>query len=189
MISHIDLCIGLVAVFTLVRAARQPHPVHPTTAILLTLLTGVLLSAIFGLPDGRKCGTGASLRGWTQSQRPCSIAVGLSPPLWSASFTACRFHSSGVEGCVLVLDGVTFWSPSTPRRPLASDFYGGVVTLTSEVWTSGYSRLRSFGAEDACARDGLGSPLVFVRLIPERWGPPGLNPTFCSNDIGPPRVR
>ena len=45
MISPIDLCIGLVAVSTLVRATRRPHPVHPTTAILLTLLTGVLLWA------------------------------------------------------------------------------------------------------------------------------------------------
>ena len=45
MISHIDRCIGLVAVLTLVRAARRPHPFHPTTAILLTLLTGVLLWA------------------------------------------------------------------------------------------------------------------------------------------------
>ncbi len=45
MISHIDLRIGLVAVLTLVRAARRPHPVHPTTAILLTLLTGVLIRA------------------------------------------------------------------------------------------------------------------------------------------------
>ena len=45
MSPHIDLCIGMVAVLTLVRAARRPHPVHPTTAILLTLLTGVLLWA------------------------------------------------------------------------------------------------------------------------------------------------
>ena len=104
MISHIDLCIGLVAVLTLVRAARRPHPVHPTTAILLTLLTGVLLWANLRnsgwqevwnerAPEGLDPVTTAMFyRGW---------------PL--APFMVCiiyfnRFRPGGVEGLALVFD-------------------------------------------------------------------------------------
>ena len=108
MISHIDLCIGLVAVLTLVRAARRPHPVHPTTAILLTLLTGVLLWANLRnsgwqevwnerAPEGLDPVTKAMFyRGWPLAPFMVCLIHGL------------RFHSSGVEGCVLVLDGVLF---------------------------------------------------------------------------------
>ena len=108
MISHIDLCIGLVAVLPLVRAARRPHPVHPTTAILLTLLTGVLLWANLRnsgwqevwnerAPEGLDPVTKAMFyRGWPLAPFMVCLTHGL------------RFHSSGVEGCVLVLDGVLF---------------------------------------------------------------------------------
>ena len=108
MISHIDLCIGLVAVLTLVRATRRPHPVHPTTAILLTLLTGVLLWANLRdsgwqevwnerAPEGLDPVTKAMFyRGWPLAPFMVCLIHGL------------RFYSSGVEGCVLVLDGVLF---------------------------------------------------------------------------------
>ena len=108
MISHIDLCIGLVAVLALVRAARRPHPVHQTTAILLTLLTGVLLWANLRnsgwqevwnerTPEGLDPVTKAMFyRGWPLAPFMVCLTHGL------------RFHSSGVEGCVLVLDGVLF---------------------------------------------------------------------------------
>jgi hypothetical protein len=108
MISHIDLCIGLVAVLPLVRAARRPHPVHPTTAILLTLLTGVLLWANLRnsgwqevwnerAPEGLDPVTKAMFyRGWPLAPFMVCLTHGL------------RFRFSGVEGCVLVLDGVLF---------------------------------------------------------------------------------
>ena len=108
MISHIDLCIGLVAVLTLVRAARRPRPVHPTTAILLTLLTGVLLWANLRTsgwqevwneraPEGLDPVTKAMFyRGWPLAPFMVCLVHGL------------RFHPNGVEGCVLVLDGVLF---------------------------------------------------------------------------------
>src|SRR3954447_3740088 len=41
----IDWSVIGVALLILIRAARQPQPVHRTTAILLTLLTGILLWA------------------------------------------------------------------------------------------------------------------------------------------------
>ena len=100
MISHIDLCIGLVAVLTLVRAARRPHPVHPTTAILLTLLTGVLLWANLrptGWQEARGRGLPAAV--WTQSQELCSSAGGPSPHSWSASFTACDSIPTALKMC------------------------------------------------------------------------------------------
>ena len=131
-----------------VRAARRPHPVHQTTAILLTLLTGVLLWANLRNSGWQEVWNEArSLRGWTQSQRPCFIAVGLSPPSWSASLTVCDSIPAVLKDVSWSSTGSSFWSPSTPRRPLASDFYGGVVTVTSEVWTSGYRRLRLSGQE------------------------------------------
>jgi hypothetical protein len=110
MISHIDLCIGLVAVLTLVRAARRPHPAHPTTAILLTLLTGVLLWANlrptawqeeFGggvdCPPGLDPVTRAMFwRGWPLAPFMVCLVHGL------------QFHPSGLEQCVLALDGFLF---------------------------------------------------------------------------------
>ena len=108
MISLIDPCIGLVAVLTLVRVTRRPHPVRLTTAVLLTLLTGVWLWA--------------NLRnsGWQEVWNEDAPA-GLDPltkamfyrgwPL--APFIMCRiqhmqFQPSGLEQCVLALDGVLF---------------------------------------------------------------------------------
>ncbi len=111
----------------------------------------------------------ALLKGWTQSQRPCSIAVGLSPPSWSASFTACDSIPAALKDVSLSSTGSSFWSPYTPRRPLASDFYGGVVTLTSEVWTSGYSRLRLSGQNGALAN---GRAQKIVGLCPSAPGTP-----------------
>ena len=109
MISPIDLCIGLVAVLTLVRAARRPHPVRPTTAILLTLLTGVLLwanlrpTAWQGEFGGVDCPPGLDpvtramfCRGWPLAPFMVCLVHGL------------RFHPNGVEQCVLALDGVLF---------------------------------------------------------------------------------
>ena len=108
MISHIDLCIGLVAVLTLVRAARRPHPVHPTTAILLTLLTGVLLwanlrqSAWQGVRNERRStGFGPSHKSYVLSRwplAPCMVCI----------IHGMRFRPSGIEQCVLAFDGLFF---------------------------------------------------------------------------------
>src|SRR4029077_15926572 len=43
--AGVDCSVIGMALLFLLRAARRPHPVHRTTAILLTLLTGVLLWA------------------------------------------------------------------------------------------------------------------------------------------------
>ena len=110
MIADIDLCIGLVAVLTLVRAARPPHPVHPATAILLALLTGVWLWA--------------NLRnsGWEEVWNERAPAA-LDPvtkamfyrgwPL--APFMVCisyfnRFQPSGGEGLTLVFDWLVLFA-------------------------------------------------------------------------------
>ena len=109
MNPHIDLCLGLVAVLALVRATRRPHPVHRTTAILLTLLTGVLLWANLR-PTGWQeefGGVESPLeldpithamfwRGWPLS--PCMVCL----------VHGMRFHPGGVEPCVLAFDGVLF---------------------------------------------------------------------------------
>ena len=104
MISPIDLCIGLVAIFTLVRAARWPHPVRPTTAILLTLLTGVLLWANLRnsgwqevwnerAPEGLDPVTKAMFyRGWP-----------LAPFMVCISYFN-RFQPGGGEGLTLLFD-------------------------------------------------------------------------------------
>jgi hypothetical protein len=108
MISPIDLGLGLVAVLTLVHVARRPHPVRPTTAILLTLLTGVLLWANLrdsgwhavwneDAPEGLDPVTKAMFyRGWPLAPFNFCLVHGL------------RFHPSGLEQCVLALDGVVF---------------------------------------------------------------------------------
>jgi hypothetical protein len=92
----------------LIRAARRPHPVHRTTAILLTLLTGVLLWTNLR-PTGWQEEFGNTVspleldpitkamfwRGWPLS--PCTVCL----------FHGMRFHTNGVQ-CVLVLDGALF---------------------------------------------------------------------------------
>jgi hypothetical protein len=106
---YIDLCIVLVAVLALVRVARRPHPVHRTTAILLTLICGAMLWVNLR-PTGWQAELGRVetpealdpvtrvmfWRGWPLS--PCMICL----------IHGLRFHPDGLEGCVLVLDGVLF---------------------------------------------------------------------------------
>ena len=109
MTLHIDIYIIFVSVLTLVRAARRPHPVRPTTAVVLTLLTGVLLWANLrttpwqadfpnmDCPPGLDPVTGAMFwRGWPLA--PCMISL----------MHGQKFHSGGGEPYVLVLDGVVF---------------------------------------------------------------------------------
>jgi hypothetical protein len=99
----------VIALLVLVLAARRPHPVHVTTAILLTLLTGILLWANlrtnvwleeFGGGDADLGGLDPITRtmfyhGWPLS--PCMI--------W---LNPMNRNPSGIEGCVLVFDGVLF---------------------------------------------------------------------------------
>ncbi len=108
--AGIDWSVTGVALLILIRAARRPQPVHRTTAILLTLLTGILLWANlrptvwqeeFGggsdAPTGLDPITKAMFwRGWPLS--PCMICL----------IHGMKFHTSGIEGCVLVFDGVLF---------------------------------------------------------------------------------
>jgi hypothetical protein len=106
--AGVDLSVIGLALLILIRAARRPHPVHRTTAILMTLLTGVLLWANlrptawqeeFGgvdCPPGLDPVTRAMFwRGWPLA--PCMVCL-----------DGLRFHPSGVEQCVLALDGVLF---------------------------------------------------------------------------------
>ena len=104
-----DLVVGIVAVLVLVRIAWQPHPVHRTTAIALTLVCGALLWANLR-PTGWQAELGGVetpetldpvtmamfWRGWPLT--PCTICVA----------HGMRFHPDGPEGCVLVLDAVLF---------------------------------------------------------------------------------
>jgi hypothetical protein len=43
--AGVDCSVIGMSILILIHAARRPHPVHQTTAILLTLLTGILLWA------------------------------------------------------------------------------------------------------------------------------------------------
>jgi hypothetical protein len=107
--AGIDWSVTGVALLILIRAARRPQPVHRTTAILLTLLTGILLWANlrptvwqeeFGwidAPTGLDPITKAMFwRGWPLS--PCMNCL----------IHGMRFHTSGIEICVLVFDGFLF---------------------------------------------------------------------------------
>jgi hypothetical protein len=107
--AGVDCFVIGMALLLLIRAARRPHPVHRTTAILLTLLTVVLLWANlrptvwqedFGggidAPTGLDPITKAMFwRGWPLS--PCMVCL----------IHGMRFHTNGVQ-CVLVLDGALF---------------------------------------------------------------------------------
>jgi len=100
----------VMALLVLICTVRRPHPVHLTTTILLTLLTGILLWANlrptvwqeeFGggidAPTGLDPITKAMFwRGWPLS--PCMICL----------IHGMKFHPSGIEGCVLVFDAVIF---------------------------------------------------------------------------------
>src|SRR5271170_7433363 len=107
----VEGAVTVMAFLVLIRAVRRPHPVHLTTTILLTLLTGILLWANlrptvwqeeFGggidAPTGLDPITKAMFwRGWPLS--PCMICL----------IHGMKFHpSGGIEGCVLVFDGVLF---------------------------------------------------------------------------------
>ena len=102
--------VTVMAFLVLIRAVRRPHPVHLTTTILLTLLTGILLwanlrptvwqedfgggiDALTGLDPITKA---MFWRGWPLS--PCMICL----------IHGMKFHTSGIEGCVLVFDGALF---------------------------------------------------------------------------------
>jgi hypothetical protein len=103
----VEGAVTVTALLVLIRAVRRPHPVHLTTTILLTLLTGILLWANlrptvwqeeFGwidAPTGVDPITKAMFwRGWPLS--PCMICL----------IHGMRFHPGGIEGCALVFDGV-----------------------------------------------------------------------------------
>jgi hypothetical protein len=105
----VEGAVTVMAFLVLIRAVRRPHPVHLTTTILLTLLTGILLWAnlrptgwresLGGIdtPTGLDPITKAMFwRGWPLS--PCMICL----------MTGMKLHPSGIEGCVLVFDGVLF---------------------------------------------------------------------------------
>jgi hypothetical protein len=105
----VEGAITAMAFLVLIRAVRRPHPVHLTTTILLTLFTGILLWA--------------NLRptGWQEELGWIDTPTGLDPITkamfwrgWPLSpFMIClihgmRFRPDGIEGCVLVFDGVLF---------------------------------------------------------------------------------
>jgi hypothetical protein len=106
--AGIDWSVTGAALLILIRAARRPQPVHRTTAILLTLLTGIMLWANlrpsgwqeeFGgdSPPELDAMTRAMFwRGWPLS--PCMVCL----------IHGMRFRPSGIEGCVLVFDGFVF---------------------------------------------------------------------------------
>jgi hypothetical protein len=108
--AGIDWSVIGVALLILIRAARRPKPVHRTTAIVLTLLTGILLWAnlrptewqeeYFGgvdAPPGLDPITTAMFwRGWPLS--PCMVCL----------VHGLEFHPSGIEQCVLAFDGFLF---------------------------------------------------------------------------------
>ncbi len=108
MISLIDLCIGLVAVLALVRAARRPHPVHPATAILLTLLTGVLIWANLRPTALQQNFAGESLPGLDPVTRAMFFRGWPLSPCFFCLIHGLRFHPSGIEPFVLAFDGVLF---------------------------------------------------------------------------------
>ena len=109
MDTLVDLAIVLMALLVFILAVRGPHPVHLTTTILLTLLTGILLWANLR-PTGWQeefGGVDSPLeldpvtqamfwRGWPLS--PCTVCL----------VHGLKFHPGGIEQCVLAFDGVLF---------------------------------------------------------------------------------
>src|SRR3954466_14163243 len=108
--AGVDCSVIGISILILIHAARRPHPVHQTTVILLALLTGNLLWANlrpsvwqeeFGGPIDASTWLDPITKamfwhGWPLS--PCMICL----------FHGMRFRPSGIEGCVLVFDGVLF---------------------------------------------------------------------------------
>jgi hypothetical protein len=107
--GYINATIIVIALLVLIRVARRPHPVHLTTAILLTLLTGILLWANLRPTgwQGEFGGVDSPMeldsitkamfwRGWPIS--PCMVCL----------VHGMKFHPSGGEQCVLAFDGALF---------------------------------------------------------------------------------
>jgi hypothetical protein len=108
MAAGIDCSVIGMALLILIHAVRRPHPAHRTTAILLTLLTGILLWANLR-PTGWQEDWGDLTpleldtvtramfwRGWPLV------------PGWFCLFHGMRFHPNGSEKWVLALDGLVF---------------------------------------------------------------------------------
>ena len=106
--SGTDWSVIGMALLILIRVGQHPQPVHRTTAILLTLLAGILLWANLR-PTGWQevCGWASPpeldpitkalfWRGWPLC--PCMVC----------EVHSLSFHHSGLEECVLVFDGVLF---------------------------------------------------------------------------------
>jgi hypothetical protein len=105
--AGVDCSVIGMALLILIRAARRPHPVHQTTAILLTLLTGILLWA--------------NLRptGWQEElnvEAPAELDPVTKAMFWRgwplSPFMICidglRCRPSPIAGCLLVFDGILF---------------------------------------------------------------------------------
>ncbi len=88
----------------------------------------------FGPPAGRKCGTSALLRGWTQSQKPCSIAVGLSPPSCSALCTVSDSVPAASKDWRWSSTGSFFSSSSLLRDLYVNDVLAGETAIRG-LWT------------------------------------------------------
>ncbi len=108
MISLIDFCIGLAAVLALVGVARRPHPVHPATAVLLTLLTGVLIWANLRPTALQAEFAGESLPGLDPVTKAMFFRGWPLSPCFFCLIHRLRFHTSGIEPFVLAFDGVLF---------------------------------------------------------------------------------
>jgi len=104
----VDAFLIALAVGVFVALVRRPRPVHPITAILLAMLTGVLLWANLrrnGWPDVWGGGIHGNLN-------PVQRAM-----FWRGwpfcPFMFCRtrgmtYHPDGLELCALIFDGVIF---------------------------------------------------------------------------------
>jgi len=103
----VEGAVTAMASFVLIRAVRRPRPVHLTTTILLTLLTGILLWA--------------NLRptGWQEVwnvDAPAELDPVTKAMFWRgwplSPFMICidglRCRPSPIAGCLLVFDGVLF---------------------------------------------------------------------------------
>jgi hypothetical protein len=107
ILGYVDAAISLVALMVLFRVLLRPRPVRRTTAVLLTLVAGLMLWANlrptgwqgeFGLatPTGLDAITGAMFwRGWPLS--PCMVCL----------IHGMKLHPSGSQW-VLVLDSAIF---------------------------------------------------------------------------------
>jgi hypothetical protein len=121
----VEGAVTVTALLVLIRAVRRPHPVHLTTTILLTLLTGILLWAnlrptVWQEDFGGGTDAPTTLdpitkamfwRGWPLS--PCMVCL----------IHSMKFHPSGIEGCVLVFDGVLFLAALFASKAVFESFF------------------------------------------------------------------